>query len=314
LEKWIAKLLIPIFVMFTFAACGNPPEEARIKLGQMNVKFNEDSFVARARDGDIMPVKLFLQAGMGPNVTNKNGETPLGVAARFNRQEVAEVLLAHGANPNTGEKWNGATPLIWASVNGYPNIVKLLLEKGADVQVHDSKDGMTALMSAAVGDKTEVIKLLLEKKAEVNATDNDNRTALMWAAHYGRAGAVQLLLDIGADPAVREKSQGLTALIAAAATGKPEVVKLLLAKGAAQNGRQDVLPLLLEKGADVRAKDKDGKTALDLTREYKEKHAEEVLLKAGAPAGEAAQTGKTPEKPSAAQAPGKTGAHAKPRK
>ena len=57
---------------------------------------------------------------MSPNVTNKKGETSLGVSAKFGRREVAEILLAHGADPNTGDKQFGGTPLIWASVNGFP--------------------------------------------------------------------------------------------------------------------------------------------------------------------------------------------------
>ena len=77
-----------VFCVLTLVNCGNPKEEARIKLGQMNVEYSQDSFVERARDGDLMPVRLFLQSGMDPNVTNKNGQTALIVAARYGREEV----------------------------------------------------------------------------------------------------------------------------------------------------------------------------------------------------------------------------------
>jgi len=60
---------------------GNPQKEARIKLGQMNVNYNEDTFVDRAKDGDVLAVKLFIQAGMSPNVSDKDGITPLMAAA-----------------------------------------------------------------------------------------------------------------------------------------------------------------------------------------------------------------------------------------
>ena len=33
-------------------ACSNPQEKAREKLGQMNIKYNEDTFVERDKDGD----------------------------------------------------------------------------------------------------------------------------------------------------------------------------------------------------------------------------------------------------------------------
>ncbi|MBU4354599.1 MAG: ankyrin repeat domain-containing protein, partial [Proteobacteria bacterium] len=85
MEKRQAKLLILIFFMFAFAACGNPQEEARIKLGQMNVKYNEDSFVDAARNGDILAARLFLQSGMKPNITDKKGEPPLIAAVKSGR-------------------------------------------------------------------------------------------------------------------------------------------------------------------------------------------------------------------------------------
>ena len=47
-----------------------------------------------------------------------------------------------------------------------------------------------------------------------------------------------------------------------------------------------MLTLLLATGADVTAKDQDGKTAVDLAREFKQEEAEKILEKAGAPATE----------------------------
>ena len=69
---------LPLLVFFlAVLGCGNPQEEASRQLGQMNIKFTEDSFVDRARDGNIAAVKLFLQAGMKPDVTNCDGRDPI---------------------------------------------------------------------------------------------------------------------------------------------------------------------------------------------------------------------------------------------
>ena len=142
---------LPLLVCFlAVLGCGNSQEEARKQLGQMNIKFTEDSFVTRARDGNLGAVKLFLQAGMKPDVTNAAGDTPLLVAVKFGRQDVAETLLARGADPNLAGKRYGVTPLIWASTKGFTGIMNLLLAKGANVNGADEKIGMTALMSAAV--------------------------------------------------------------------------------------------------------------------------------------------------------------------
>ena len=56
---------------------------------------------------------------------------------------------------------------------------------------------------------------------------------------------------------------------------------------AVKNNRLDTVKLLLEKGAQVNAKNKEGKTALDLARAQNHKDLEQVLLKAGATVGPA---------------------------
>ena len=164
---------LPLLVVFlAVLGCGNPQEEARKQLGQMNIKFTEDSFIIEARDGNLAAVKLFLQAGMKPDVTNATGETPLLMAVQYGRQDLVETLLARGANPNLAEKRLGGTPLIWAATKGFPGILNQLLAKGANVNAKDEKVGMTALMSAAVWGRIEIITVLLDKGAEINATDN----------------------------------------------------------------------------------------------------------------------------------------------
>jgi hypothetical protein len=71
-----------IFPLLVFG-CANPRETSRMKLGQMYVPYSEDSFVDRTRDGDIVPVRLFLDVGMAPDATNKYCRTALLVAARL---------------------------------------------------------------------------------------------------------------------------------------------------------------------------------------------------------------------------------------
>jgi ankyrin repeat protein len=111
---------LPLLVLFlALLGCGNPQEEATRQLDQMGIKFTADSFVERARDGNLAAVKLFLQAGMKPNVTSAAGETPLLVAVQFGRQDVVEALLAQGAAPTCEYAVRG-TPLMWASTKVMP--------------------------------------------------------------------------------------------------------------------------------------------------------------------------------------------------
>jgi hypothetical protein len=54
-------------------ACGNPQEEARVKLAQLNLGYSGKVFVERAKEGDLAAVKLFLQAGMSTDVRGETG-------------------------------------------------------------------------------------------------------------------------------------------------------------------------------------------------------------------------------------------------
>jgi ankyrin repeat protein len=91
-------------------ACSNSQEKAREKLGQMNIKYNDDTFVERAKDGDVIVVGLFVAAGMSPTVVNKEGKTALLAAAEGGRLPVVELLLEKGADVNARDKKFGATP------------------------------------------------------------------------------------------------------------------------------------------------------------------------------------------------------------
>jgi ankyrin repeat protein len=286
-------------VVVAQAACTSPQEKAREKLGQMNIKYDEETFLDRTKAGDLIVVTHFLTAGMSPKVTDKEGKTPLIVAARAGRLDVVQLLLDRGADVREKDKKFGATPLIWAALGDTDNkaVAELLLAKGADPKARE-RTGMTALLSALARNHQETARLLIEKGGEVNDKDKDGRTPLMWAAQSGAGPTVVLLLEKGADLKAREEKQGADAFLVAAARGRTEVVKLLLEKGtdpksvdqdrktalmwAARAGHADTVKFLLGLGADVKAKDAEGNTAMTLAKEGNKKEVEDMLLKAGA--------------------------------
>jgi len=125
------------------------------------------------------------------------GGTPLQVAARLGKTEMAEFLLANKADVNAKDD-TGATPLYLAVEYGSMNMAELLLANKADVNTKNN-DGWTPLHVAARLGRTEMAKLLLASKADVNAKDDTGGTPLHLAAKYDSRDVAELLLANGAD-------------------------------------------------------------------------------------------------------------------
>jgi ankyrin repeat protein len=81
--------------------------------------------------GDVRKAKLLIDHGAEINVLDEEfRSTPLGFAARWGKQEVLELLLESGAEPNlAGAEW--ATPLAWARRKGHLKIEAMLKSAGA---------------------------------------------------------------------------------------------------------------------------------------------------------------------------------------
>jgi ankyrin repeat protein len=74
-------------------------------------------------------------------------ETPLHIAASLGQREVAEVLLANGADVSARDSYF-STPLHRAALFGRNDVVELLIMWDADVNARD-EDGQTPLDRAA---------------------------------------------------------------------------------------------------------------------------------------------------------------------
>ena len=109
-----------------------------------------------ARNGDLAGVQAELDKGV--DVDEDDGSspamTPLHWAARVGHKEVAELLIATGADVNAIDQlgrtgwaaWH-VTPLHEAAYHGHKEIAELLITAGADVNAKD-EDGDTPLDNA----------------------------------------------------------------------------------------------------------------------------------------------------------------------
>ncbi|MGH3116466.1 MAG: ankyrin repeat domain-containing protein [Vicinamibacterales bacterium] len=199
-------------------------------------------------------------------------DTALHFAARFGREDLAEMLIAAGAAVEAPNEFDDR-PLHAAATYGRSTVVKVLLARGADVHARGS-GGNTPLLAAASGfgddadGLLEVAKLLLAAGADVNASAGGGGfTALRHVAVSARPGnkaLAELLLSYGADPG-GGGSQG-PPLVGVASAGNLEGIQLLLDGGADANaasidttalgvaayrGHPDAIRLLVARGAEV---------------------------------------------------------------
>ena len=211
-----------------------------------------------AEQGNIATVKQHLAAGADVNAKDDKGTykgmTPLCVAAMSGDKEIAELLIAKGADVDTKHELYG-TPLHNAANK---EIAELLIANSADVNAKDGT-GRTPLHWAAFGGHKEVAELLIAEGADVNAKADGGGTPL----HGADEEVVELLIAAGADMNAKNK-YGTTPLHNAAIAGQKEVAEPLIAKG-----------------ADVNAKNDDGETPLDWAIDDKQTETADLLRKHG---------------------------------
>jgi ankyrin repeat protein/beta-lactamase regulating signal transducer with metallopeptidase domain len=178
-----------------------------------------------AADGDAAKVTDLLKNGAPINETDSAGDTPLYYAVRRGHPEIAELLLAHGANLNQFNS-NGVTPklmfeLIEGSLNpghtqmdwgvsqeeGQRRIAafKALFAKyPSDPNYRDSQ-GRTALHQMAFSGNTMVGFLTGDptRRADPNLQDRDNNTPLLLASSspHARELVMSISSSEDADPA-----------------------------------------------------------------------------------------------------------------
>jgi len=146
-------------------------------------------------EGNTAQVKAHIYHKTGINVKDSDGQTPLHIAARVDRVEMARLLLAHGANVNEKDNY-GKTPLFGAARKGSKEMVELLTAKGADINARN-KDGWTPLHLVACFGQKEAVELLIGKGADINAKDKTGRTARQVAIDRKHAAVAEVLRMAG---------------------------------------------------------------------------------------------------------------------
>jgi ankyrin repeat protein len=201
------------------------------------------------KKGDLAAVKEILAARPASvGALDERGYTPLHVAAREGRVEIASVLIEKGALLEAKDP-GGFTPLFLATLGKKADTVLFLLDKGADPNA-ETRFQTTPLFTAAESGDPEVVRLLTGKGAEVNHVSPIFGSPLHRAAYMDFPEVAKTLLDAGADLSVTDQ-RGQTPL-----------------HQAAQLGRVTIARLFVERGADLNALDRGRKTPLHWAIRY----------------------------------------------
>lgn len=228
---------------------------------------------------------LFFLAEHGADVNGRNKDnscepTPLHRAVMKGDIELAEVLIAKGANINAKDR-AGETPLesiidyAWKLPLKYQPIIDLLKAHGAIgedlIKVPDDANDLRLTVAVEKGDAS-IVKYWLDQGANPSSwgkEGNWDKPLIMKACENGYIEVVNALVEAGADIS-DDDYDDRSVLYVAAFANQLEIVKVLLAKGANPNEQHkgpiiaaivnnncEMMEALLNAGADVHLQRED---------------------------------------------------------
>jgi ankyrin repeat protein len=266
LQKEVKKLISTRLLVF------NHPPKANINVRN---KSEWTPLHVAIEKGFYEIAKMLIEKGADVNAINNRGRAPMHYIENL---QVLKKLIEKGANINEKDKETGWTPLHFAVTRqNMEEIVDYLITNGADVNAK-SFDGSTPLHLRLYA------KRLIAAGGDVNSQDEFGNTPLHYAHLHHIKDAAEPLINAGAD--VNSKNKNYSTPLHLACSRYSETVNSELhnsmekldnlfrsrilgqtfdnLENAPSRTTFDVISFLISKGADVEAKDKNGKTALDL--------------------------------------------------
>jgi ankyrin repeat protein len=183
--------------------------------------------------------------------------TDFAKAAKFDDVSEVQSLIKAGVSPNTFDP-KGNPMLILAIRDQSFKVAELLLaNKAIDVNL-TNQNGENPLMMAAIEGQLQLVEtLVLKNKAEVNKT---GWTPLHYACTTGKLSVAEFLVSKGAK--VNALSQS-------------ETTPLMMAVG---SGNDQLIKFLLDNGADLRMRNHEGYSAIDVATLFSKDDIREGLM------------------------------------
>ena len=254
---------------------------------------NWTALMYAAREGAVGASRALVVGGAALDAVDPDGTTPLVRAIVNTHYDLAGLLIDKGADPNIADTSGMAALYAAVDMHSLGEVYGRPARKVSDKL--NALDIITRLLAHGADPNAQLTAPALQKAHTPGEfTLGAGTTAMMRAAKNGDAAAIRVLLASGADPTIVQKNR-TTPLMFAAGLGRGlgvfakdvgteadlrESVRLLLGAGVDVNGVNDVgstalhyaaeaglntvVTLLAEHGAGLEARDKQGRTPVDL--------------------------------------------------
>lgn len=144
--------------------------------------------------GDLETSKKFLGTDKSLlNAYSRDGFTPLGFAAFFNRPDIARFLLDNRADANKASNNDFKVAPIHSSVAARSlAITQMLLDHGANPDAQQQSD-VTALHESAHNNTPEIARALLKAGANKHLKTKEGKTAMDFAKEIDAKEIIEML-------------------------------------------------------------------------------------------------------------------------
>lgn len=235
-------------------------------------------FALNNKDCQVELVKLVIDAGF-PKDAFINGitqETSLHLAVSMNHICVVKYLLSISADINVIDI-QGLSPLHIAVKKGNSAMIDLLIRHGEANLNCESKNGYTPLFFAIACGNCEIVELLISLGADIHYVNSNKHKSMMplhFGALMGQLKVTQLLLEKGAEVNKQNPNTGEIALHAAARANTfiDERSRISLSC---------ITEILIKLGSNLKTKQKDGLTPLQVAVNFKNPIVTKLLIMNG---------------------------------
>lgn len=264
-------LLLSAFLLCTYPALAEHKGYAEAQT-RLSMHMPSKNAFQRRQARNLQAALEHLKLGAATDFRNKQGVTPLMLAAMAGEAETFEYLLMHGANPRL-EAPGKVNMVMMAAAGGNLAIFNRVLQyMRADSRNTDTA-GSTLFQYACLGGNEGICSYILREGGDAFIVNNKGHSALLFAARGGNVALFHNLLGRGGNPKLLTRD-GYNLLIAAAEGGELQLVQTALNMGfsakhadangytalmaAASHAGVEVSALLLKHGADPAARNKQG--------------------------------------------------------